>query len=258
MDTDKREFVLERVTRRMAGSPNARARLAAKAREIKEIASSNYGAAVRRCLSRQELKEIVSWASRVWPTLNHKPVRLVSLDEFVRRWSVFGVEIKFAHFSSKSGLWLLGFYLPETHGVSRKPLIVVNTAHHPALVGLALDHEMGHHLTSRLLVSGKDRTHFLSFTGFKEHLTEPVELAADILVSFAIFPLPVARTVYDQGVVAKRGFSNECFAKVLGYIASRYGFRFELLRDADKRFQALAALVHYTKLRRALMDEYRT
>jgi hypothetical protein len=36
----------------------------------------------------------------------------------------------------------------------------------------------------------------------------------------------------------------------------RYGFRFELIQGVGQKFQALAALVHYTKLRRALLNEY--
>jgi len=51
------------------------------------------------------------------------------------------------------------------------------------------------------------------------------------------------------------GLPDVIFAKVITYITDCYGVHFELMLGAEK-FQALAALVHYTKLRRALLDEY--
>jgi hypothetical protein len=265
MTAHKRASVLERIAGQISGSAKPKvgsetAALTANG-EIKDIASGDYRRALRRCLSKREVREIVGKArTRVWPNLNQEPVRLVSLDEFVRRWSVFGVDFKFASLSWKKGLSLLGFYLTKTDSQHGRPLIFVNTAHHPALVGLALDHEMGHHLTSRIFATAEDTTHLLALTGFKEHLADPVELAADTLVSFGIFPAPIARTLFDRtrGGGTDKGLPDEVFAKVLGYIANRYSFRFELIGTADKKFQTLVALVHYTKLRRALLDEYHT
>jgi len=42
----------------------------------------------------------------------------------------------------------------------------------------------------------------------------------------------------------------------LKYIEDRYDDRLELIHGAHEKFQALAALIHYTKLRRALLAEY--
>ena len=261
MTANKHEPVRERRVREASGAKtrggSETAALTANP-EIKGLANSDYRRALRRCLSQREVREIVGKAkTRVWPNLNLEPVRLVSLDEFVRRWSGLGVDFKFARLSWQKGRSLLGFYLAQTDGL-RRPLIFANTAHHPALVGLALDHEMGHHLTSHIFASAEGRTHLLSLTGFKEHLADPVELAADTLVSFAIFPAPIARTLFDRtrGDAAGKGLPDKAFARVLEYIANRYSFRFDLIGTADKNLQALAALVHYTKLRRALLDEY--
>lgn len=213
--------------------------------------------ALRRCLSRRELWKIVSLAkARVWPDLNQEPVRLVSLDEFVCRWTAFGVDFKFASLPWKKGLSLLGFYLTKTDGLRERPLIFVNTAHHPALVGLALDHEMGHHLTARVFASAEETTHLLSLTAFKEHLADRVELAADTLVSFGIFPAHIARNLFSTAKGSAAGKGDRVVANVLEYVGSRYGVRFRLIHGVEKKWQALAALVHYTKLRRALLDEY--
>jgi hypothetical protein len=252
---------LSSVTKMTRG--NEPARLAELKSETAGIIHRDYGQALRQCLSRWEVREIAEEGkTRVWPGLNRQPVTLVSPHEFVRRWSSFGVDFKFASLPWRGGLSLLGFYVNKIDRVRMRPLIFVNTAHHPAVVGVALDHEMGHHLTSQIFAAS-EHAHPLSQTGFEEHLAEPAELAADTLVSLGIFPAPIARTLFHgTNRVAARDRSNElsdqAFAKLLEYIANRYGFRFDHIRGVKKRFQALAALVHYAKLRRALLDQYNT
>jgi hypothetical protein len=262
MAARKRKPVVKHRVHELSGPGRRKARsptpgLIAAESELQGIASRDYRKALRQCLSQWQVHQIVSIAkTRVWPHLNQEPVRLVSLDEFVRRWSTFGVDFKFASLPWKRGLSLLGFYLTNADGLRERPLIFANTAHHHALVALALDHEMGHHLTAQIFGSAEDTTHLLSLTAFEEHLTDPLELAADTLVSFGIFPAPVARALFQdaKGAVGI-GLPDVIFAKVIMYITDRYGVRFELIHGAQK-FQALAALVHYTKLRRALLDEY--
>jgi hypothetical protein len=255
MAADNRESFVEPLVRKLSGLATPTAALIAARREIEDISSSDYRKALRRCFSRQEVCQILRTAKkRVWPNLNQVPVRLVSLDEFVRRWSVFGVELKFARLSWQNGSSLLGFYVPKTEGL-RSPLIFVNTAHHPALVGLALDHEMGHHLTSSMFAVAKEMTHRLAAIGFKEHLADPVELAADTLVSFGILPAPLTRRLYEK-TGSTLALSDEGFAKTVEYIANRYSVRIELIHGVRNKFQALAALLHYMKLRHAVMDEY--
>jgi hypothetical protein len=263
---NKRATVVEGLLGEFAGVAKVpQGRKAADLAEIKSeiagIITKDYGQALRKCLSRSEVRQIADEGkTHVWPALNREPVTLVSPHEFARRWSAFGVDFKFASLSWKDGRSLLGFYVKKIDQVRRRPLIFVNTAHHPAVVGLTLDHEMGHHLTSQIFAAGK-HTHLLSHTGFEEHLAEPGELAADTLVSLGMFPLPIARSLFGgrrQVVASNRphGLTVTEMAKVSEYVANRYGFRADHIRGVNNRFQTLAGLVHYTKLRRALMDEY--
>jgi hypothetical protein len=236
-------------------------RSAALDSEVEDIARQNYSGALRRCLSRWEVREIArEGRKRVWPALNRQPVELVTLEEFVQRWSGFGVDFKFASLPWKRGLSLLGFYVKKLNREHQRPLIFVNTAHHPALVGAALDHEMGHHLTAQIFGSAEEPASLLSPTAFKEHLATPSELAADMLVSLAIFPAPKAATLLESAKTGEAdgalGLSDPAFVKVLEYIARLYDLRVESIRGTERKSQALAALVHYTKLRRALLDEY--
>jgi hypothetical protein len=225
--------------------------------ELATIAGSGYAQALHRCLSRWEVREIADEGkNRVWPGLNRQPVTLVSLEEFVRRWSSVGVDFKFASLSWKQGLSLLGFYAKKLDGPGKRPLIFVNTAHHPAIVGAALDHEMGHHLTSRIFGQRNQATHPLSLTGFIEHLSEPAELAADTLVSLGIFPAAIARKLFRGPAQEGEELPAAIVNQVSPYIADRYDLHLEQIRGAQKKLHALAALVHYTNLRRALLDEY--
>ncbi len=268
MGANQRGTVFDGAARTVSGTAgrvrgNEAARSTTLKAEVRDIANQNYGEALRKCLSRAEVREIADEGkTRVWPGLNRQPVTLVTLDEFVRRWSAFGVDFKFASLPWKQGLSLLGFYVKRMNRAPKRPLIFVNTAHHRALVGAALDHEMGHHLTTQIFGCGEEHTHLLSPTAFKEHLAEPAELAADVLVSLGIFPAPIAQAFFDpanDGAAANaRGLSVSVFAKVLEYIAESYDLRVEQIRQSERKSQALAALVHYTKLRRALLDEYDT
>src|SRR6516164_9661487 len=91
--------------------------------EVAGIISKDYGKALRQCLSRWEVREIAEEGkTRVWPGLNRDPVTLVSPKEFVRRWSTFGVDFKFASLPWKEGLALLGFYVDKIDRVRTRPL----------------------------------------------------------------------------------------------------------------------------------------
>jgi hypothetical protein len=124
-------------------------------------------------------------------------------------------------------------------------------------MGLAFSHEMGHHLTADLFDSWKEPGSFLLYTGYAEHLIDLVELAADILVSVGAFPANTAKAFFEsrfKGVEPKsRGTPS---SKIIDYFRRQYGLVFEPGLSSEKKLQYLAAVVHYTQLRRALLTEY--
>lgn len=227
--------------------------------EVQKLATLDYVKPLRKALGRAELDELVKDARKtVWPNLNRESLRLGSTQEFSERFSVLGVEVRPAQMSSKSGLALLGFYVRKAKILSNRPLICVNTAHHPAAIGAAFVHEMGHHLTSELFGVHEESASFMMYTGYAEHLSEPSELVADILVSLGIYPQPMARKMFpeserqkEKGFVQKNGGST-----ILEHLAKQYGLSFDSKLPAARKFQYLAGLLHYTKLREALHDEY--
>jgi len=248
----------------LASSKSARRHSAASEsanEEIQSIVQRDYGRALRKSLSRTEVLEIVADAkAMVWPNLNQKPVRLVSPKEFTRLWSSLGVEFRLAKFGSPEGLALLGFYARKV-GPARRPLICVNTAHHPAAIGAAFCHEMGHHLTARIFDSKNDQPQLLAYTAYEEHLDDPAELAADSLVSLGVFPQEIAHYLFGEfdrrsALGRRRQTTLPMFAGVLSYFQTRYNLHFDATLNREKKQQYLAATIHYAKLRRALLLEY--
>jgi hypothetical protein len=230
--------------------------------EIARLSNLDYGRALRACLSRAELREIVSEAKReAWPHLNDDAVRLGSMNEFARRASVLGADFRIAKMPWPSGLAVFGFYLGSDSGLDNRPLICLNGAHHPAAVATAFLHEVGHHVTARLF-SSRDVTIRLSRqTGYDAHLTDPRELAADVLVSLGVYPRNIAERLFDLGPVRKTSKSvdqqpeSQGASKLVAGTARRYGVDLSSL-PIQKRLQYQAGLIHFSKLRQALLDEY--
>ena len=97
--------------------------------EITRLWSCEYGRALRSCLSRAEVREIVGEAKRkAWPHLNDAAVRLGSMKEFAERASVLGADFRIAKMPWPSGLAVFGFYLGSDSGLENRPLICINGA----------------------------------------------------------------------------------------------------------------------------------
>ena len=237
------------------------ASLGTAAREIEVLARRDYGLPLRKTFTRSEIREMVSEARRtVWPHLNEVPVTVGSPTEFTRRWSAMGVEFSLTRLSSDEELALLGFYVRKSPGLKR-PLICVNTAHHPAAIGAAFAHEMGHHLTAEMF-GPKEEPHFLLYSGYGNHLEDPWELAADLLVSLGVLPLTSARSSLGRKRNPRRPAhsskvdSGSSSAEMLSYFSDQYGLTLDRNISGANRLQYLAGMIHYTKLREALLKEY--
>jgi hypothetical protein len=230
--------------------------------EISSLEHHDYALPLRRSLARSEVREIIDEArSAVWPRLNHEPARLVSPAKFTQHWSGLGVQFQLAKLNGADGVALLGFYVREM-GRSRLPLICVNTAHHPAAIGAAFCHEMGHHLVGRLFDSREHPPQLLTWTAYGEHLSDPEELAADVLVCLGMYPEASARKIFltpHKGKPSKSApaeFPDSVATTVLEFMQSRFGLNFGPQMASTKRLQYLAAVIHFAKLRRALLTEY--
>jgi|HubBroStandDraft_1064217.scaffolds.fasta_scaffold161675_1 hypothetical protein len=221
-----------------------------------------YGRSLRKCLGRSEVREIVSEAKNTaWPHLNEAAVRLGSMQEFAARAFNLGVDFRIAKMPWPSGLALFGFYVSGGPGFDKRPIICVNGAHHPAVVGIAFAHEVGHHVTADLFGVREEAPQLLAHRGYEAHLSDPRELAADVMVSLGIYPHQTAMKLFGRKVrrervePAKRQLSPEKLSAAISYVRPRYGFDLESV-SSQKRVQYQAGLIHFTKLREALLVEY--
>ena len=227
--------------------------------EIARLWSIDYGRAVRACLSRAEVREIVGEGTRqAWPHLNRSPVRLGSAKELARRAFELGADFQITNMPWPTGLAVMGFYLGKDSGLEKRPLICVNGAHHPAVVATAFMHEVGHHVTADLFSMRNDEVQLSRQVGYQAHLTAPRELAADVLVSLGIYPQRIAVKMFDNGpgrrTAAEAAQDSPAAKAVLG-TARRYGLDLETL-SIQKRLQYQAGLIHFTRLRQTLLKEY--
>jgi len=237
--------------------------LGTTADDIAPLWSREYGHALRSALSRAELREIVSEAKRkAWPHLNEDAVRLGSMRQFAERASALGADFRIAKMPWPSGLAVFGFYLGSDSGLNNRPLICLNGAHHPAAVATAFLHEVGHHVTAKLFSTRNETVQLSKQTGYEGHLGDPRELAADVLVSLGMYPRNIAAKLFEptpapRKILASADERTEspAAAKAVLATARRYGLDFEKL-PVQKRLQYQAGLVHYTRLRQALLDEY--
>jgi hypothetical protein len=247
---------IEQIAREMLDT-SVRKQNQTEAPEMARLVRRDYGKALRKQLSNWEVRELLSEGKRsVWPALNKRAVKLVTPKEFTRHCTGLGLQLKFSSLSDEESLSLLGFYSRRAD-VGQKPLIWVNSAHHPAMVGAAIDHEMGHHVVSQMFALDRNTLQFLRRTSFEDHLTDSAELAADVLVSLAIFPRAAARELFKgHGTSSSILVQQIDFHRILKYVAVTYSLRFDKQLDGDKKFHVLAALIYFTKLRKALLDEY--
>jgi len=238
-------------------------RLVTAASEVETLAREDYGTPVRKIFNACEIQELLAEARRMaWPHLNEESIRLVTPEEFTRHWSPLGVDFKLTDMSSvaRGGLSILGFYIHRPPG-TRKPLICVNTAHHRAAVGAAFAHEMGHHVAAEVFGPEPGPLPLL-YTGYRDHLKDSRELAADVLVSFGIFPRKTALRTFRkrstprerrEELAQDREFN---LGEILEYYVSKYGLSVDAKLSSGQNIQYLAGMLHYAKLRVALLDRY--
>jgi len=113
------------------------------------------------------------------------------------------------------------------------------------------------------LLGDKEETpvHFFFDADYASHLEEPSELAADVMVSIAGYPQPIARKIFaapwEWGLVAKaKDMTEAALAEVRGHLKCVYGFDLMERIPAPQRLHYLSGMIHYAKLRWALLAEY--
>lgn len=230
-------------------------------RELRELARADYVRAIRRTLDYRALCTIIDEVRKIWPQLNREQFRPKPLDQIAAILSDLRIHFQAAPYGGPEGMALRGFYVDQAPETLKHPLIYLNTAHHPSAVSSAFMHEMGHHVTAKVTGSAGSGVHYFFNAAHHRHLGQPAELAADALVSLAAYPEPLARKIFatpwDWGLVARADqLPDRAFARVRKHARELGGIDFGASLPPGQSFNYLTGMIHYAKLRWALLVEY--
>ena len=230
-------------------------------RELRELARLDYVRVMRRTLDYRALRAIIDEARKIWPQLNREQFRPKPLNQLAAISSDLRIHLQAAPYRGPEGMALRGFYVDKARKVLKQPLIFLNTAHHPGAVAATFVHEIGHHVTTRVTGSAGDGVQYFFNAGYRSHLGQPAELAADVVASLAAYPEPLARRMFaapwDWGLVARADrLPDRAFARIREHVRKLLGFDFGASLPAGQSFNYLTGMIHYAKLRWALLAEY--
>ena len=243
-------------------------------RDIGRLARSKYAPSLRKHFGRDGLREVLRVARRVLPNLNqdHDPEMInqwIAGGQSFRLGSLFsslseklGVLVQGTPFRGPEGLALRGFFVGGHDASLKRPLIYVNTAHHPVAAAATFFHEVGHFVAAEIFRNGEEPVHFFFDADYSSHLDDVEELIADIVLSLIAYPAPVAKKIFDTpwkwgALVNPNLLTDEVFAQVSEHFRVRFGV---ILSTADlpprRKLNYLAGMIHFAKLRATLLAEY--
>ena len=229
--------------------------------DIHRLVRHDYVRSLRSILPYQPVTALLSAFNEILPTFNTEPASMMSVERFAEIATAMRVHFKAAPYEGEEGLALRGFYVTRTKGMLKRPLIYINTAHHPLAISTTFCHEVGHHLSTQMLGAGDAPVHFFFDADYAGHLGDPGELAADAMVSFAAYPRPIAERIFETpwnwGLVARaKDLTQAALAEIRGHVKRVYGFDLMERIPANQRLHYLSGMIHYAKLRWALLAEY--
>lgn len=220
-----------------------------------EIAQLDYASKIGQRFDRSQIRELLADLRRSLPALNRNVFRETNLTRLTSAASELGVTLR-AEALPGEGLGIRGFYLNDS-AFSSRPLIVVNAANPPLTVAAAFWHEIGHHLTYDIFGAGSGRLNLTFSSSYQDHLDDPKELLADIVMTLAAYPAATAKRLFGasklkndpQGLV-------DLVAKASNHVRAVSGFGVSKGGPLKKKLHMLASMIHIARLRAALLEGY--
>jgi len=226
-------------------------------KDIRRLGQRDYASSLRRRLSSNQIDGLVRRATEVWPHFNRAVLGPPSRKFFSRAADALQLHIKAARYTS---LALYGFYIDRSSTTLTKPLIFVNSAHHALAIGTAFCHEVGHHFCFEAGGHKPGGTHFYFDAVYNEHLRDEGELFADVVVSLAGYPRAAAEAIFTKAqrkkLANKQGPDDTLIRRIREHLEGSYGFDFSAALSSHQNLQYLAGMLHYAKLRAALLEEF--
>ena len=228
-------------------------------RDLEKLLRRDYREALRSKVRRAEVEALIGTAQNFWPKLNRAKTPLPTKADYLEISRKLALNLSFRGFRQRDGMALRGFYMRPGTGSNRRQsgLVYLNTAHHPTAVGATFCHEIGHHLALSILPpQAEGAVHYFFDAAYSSHLDDAPELAADILVSLFAYPRPAARKIFGKGSESREDLGGDLHP-ILRYLKAGWDIDLEESRQPRHHLIYLVGMVHYAKLRRALLEEYR-
>ncbi len=178
-----------------AHATGQRSDLSAQAKYFRSFSKLDYRVAVAKQLDRRQLVGIFDDLRKVLPTLNQEIFGITDLSRLAAIAARLGALLHAEPFDGVKGRALRGFYVHDREILGR-PLICINSANHPVAVAAAFWHEMGHHLTNRIFDAKCDLSSSNFSTNYQDHLDDPREIVADMVLALAGYPSSAATTLF--------------------------------------------------------------
>ncbi len=230
-------------------------------REFRRLAQRDYVRALRRNMGYRELKTVLSAMEKILVRLGGDRYAWGSLEGMRTAADSLALHFKAEPYGGDEGMALRGFYADKDSRTLQRPLIFVNTSHAPIAVSATFCHEFAHYLSSELLRSERQPLHFFYDSAYESHLDDPAELVADSLVALRAYPrefaLRLFATPWNWGLVGRIGsLPGHAFEEIRIYLKRATGFDFPPDLPAFQNIHYLYGMIHYAKLRWALLVEY--
>jgi hypothetical protein len=108
------------------------------------------------------------------------------------------------------------------------------------------------------LTNSDARVRFLENADYASHLSNPQELAADSIVSIAVYPEALARKIFAKPwkwrfVGEAKDMTDEALAEVRRHLNKAYGYELMEQMMPNLRSHYWASMIHHAKLRWALL-----
>jgi hypothetical protein len=225
-------------------------------RDLESTAERDYGANLRKSFSRNDLRGAVGVFRRHLPALNREMFRIRDPQDLAAMASQLGARFQARAFPGPRGRELRGFYA-NGEGALMHPVICVNSRHHPVAVVTTFWHEVGHHLTNRLIARPAEELTMSFGKQYACRLDDPGEVLADVMVALVAYPRPVADRLFDASMQRRSSADGpDIVLPARKYLRLNAGFDFDARSSAIDNLNYLAGMIHYAKLRRALLAEY--
>jgi hypothetical protein len=229
--------------------------------DMRRLVKCDYVRGLRKGLTYSQVKALEVAFDQIFPGFNSQPIGMKSISGFTKIATNLRFHLKASPYTGSAGLALRGFYVAPSCEILKRPLIYVNTAHHPLAVSATFCHELGHHVSSELFGASGQAVHFFFDADYLSHLEDPPELAADVVVSLAGYPKAIAQRIFETpwnwGLVARaKNLTDAALNEVRVHLRQVYGFDLMERLPASQRLHYLSGMIHYAKLRWALLAEY--